>query len=336
MAASCCLQLLQEQGHSIDDGAQTKSNPLPAVLLSQSTQRLLSDVFQAPDLFARSPRIRQRVVAWASRQPVSLAHDAVAVSESTLLGVLNARLGFTPKARAGSDSEWTILTSRSGGAFGSGTARHFGVRTARVHPVELTSAAEPETCWVESTPEGWLFLMTTGPRSGSLLSVGGQAESLFAKSRLIAGKTQRLLPLSAEFSAYPRILENLCDPGWLACGSAAIAFDPLCGEGAGNAAREAILACAAVRAILAGEAASDVLAEYAMRLRLGFLRHLENCREFYLQDSESEFWRDELQKIEQGLAWTREQLAAAGSPKFRLVDFTLERAAPRTSPLTAP
>ena len=105
-------------------------------------------------------------------------------------------------------------------------------------------------------------------------------------------------------------------------------FDPLCGEGAGNAAREAILACAAVRAIHAGQATEEVLAEYAMRLRLGFLRHLQNCLEFYQQDAPGEFWREELRRLEQGLSWTQEQLAAAGSPRFRLVDFTLERIAP--------
>jgi flavin-dependent dehydrogenase len=122
--------------------------------------------------------------------------------------------------------------------------------------------------------------------------------------------------------------------GWLACGSAAMSFDPLCGEGAGNAAREAILACAALKAIVAGESPEDVLAEYSMRLMLGFLRHLETCREFYRPEPSSEFWRAEFQSIESGIIWTKKQLEGQ-APRFRLTDFTLERIAnrPKQSPL---
>jgi flavin-dependent dehydrogenase len=151
--------------------------------------------------------------------------------------------------------------------------------------------------------------------------------SLFAHSSLIAAKVQHLHALVGEFPAYPRVLRELCATGWLACGSAAMAFDPLCGEGAGNAAREAILACAAARAIQEGESAEAVLSEYDARLKLGFLRHLENCREFYSGDFQTEFWRDARHGIEQGLGWTRDQLAARYSPKFRLVDFALRRIA---------
>jgi len=101
----------------------------------------------------------------------------------------------------------------------------------------------------------------------------------------------------------------------------------LCGEGAGNVAREAILACAAVRAIQEGESVEAVLFEYDARLKLGFLRHLENCRDFYVGDFQTEFWREALRGIEQGLAWTRDQLVTRQSPKFRLVGFALDRIA---------
>jgi hypothetical protein len=106
-----------------------------------------------------------------------------------------------------------------------------------------------------------------------------------------------------------------------------MSFDPLCGEGAGNAAREAILACAAVRAILAGENTREVLAEYSLRLMLGFLRHLENCKEFYARDVSDAFWSSELELIEQGIAWSKSQLQTGSRPRFRLVGFGLERVA---------
>jgi hypothetical protein len=223
--------------------------------------------------------------------------------------------------------DWTIFTARSAPALPSASHCDFGARSAQIHPVDLALHAEPETCWIESTPQGWLFLLTTGPASGSLLSVGDSAASLLATSSLIAAKLQHLHPLAGEFPAYPRTLAQLCAPGWLACGSAAMAFDPLCGEGAGNVAREAILACAAVRAIQEGESVEAVLFEYDARLKLGFLRHLENCRDFYVGYFQTEFWREAQRGIEQSLAWTRAQLATRQSPKFRLVGFALHRIA---------
>src|SRR5580704_74808 len=221
------------------------------------------------------------------------------------------------------DSKWTIDTARAPGH--TGEEMHFGSRMARVTEVELAEDAEGDACWVEAVPEGWLFLLATGGGRGSLIGVGTAVEALLAESRLVGRQIKRLCGVLGEFVAYPRTAATLCGPGWLTCGSAAMTFDPLCGEGAGNAAREAILACAAVRAIAGGQSEEDILAEYSLRLRLGFLRHLENCREFYRRDTASAFWASELEWIERGISWTQEKLRGLGRPKFRLVGFDLER-----------
>jgi len=326
VAGLCCLQLLNGQAHRLDTPAEATTTRLPSILVSHSTQKLLADIFRAPNLFEGAPRVHQRIVAWGSRNPVALHHDAAVISEDALLQLLNSHVQVPPTHTAPS-LDWTILTARHAPALASASHRHFGARSAQVHRVDLTPHADPETCWIESTPQGWLFLLSTGPASGSLLSVGDSAASLLAQSSLIAAKAQHLHPLAGEFPAHPRILGQVCATGWLSCGSLAMAFDPLCGEGAGNAARQAILACAAVRAIQEGESAEAVLSEYDTRLKLGFLRHLENCREFYTGDFQTEFWREAHRGIEQGLAWTRTQLAARPSLRFRLVDFALHRIA---------
>ena len=124
---------------------------------------------------------------------------------------------------------------------------HFGSRMATVREVELAEAAPTDTCWIESVEDGWLFLLPIGPGRGSLISVSHDGRSLTIKSRLI-GDLLRNPQVSegdvvAEFAAYPRIAASLGAKSWLACGSAAMVFDPLCGEGAGNGGREAILAC---------------------------------------------------------------------------------------------
>jgi len=45
------------------------------------------------------------------------------------------------------------------------------------------------------------------------------------------------------------MLARLRGPDWLACGTAAVAFDPICGDGTAQAMREAILGCAVITAI---------------------------------------------------------------------------------------
>lgn len=304
----------------MDAGARRPT--LPAILVSESTQSLVADIFQNTDVFRGLPRIRKRIVAWGEGEPIVLSHSAVVASEEMLLDRLWA-LTDGATGRAPRDPDWTILAARS--AENPPAEMHFGSRVASVSEVELKDEAEHDACWVESVESGWLFLLATGNGRGSLISAGGRGEQLLAKSRLVARQVRTLGGAETEFAAYPRIAANLCGTGWLACGTAAMAFDPLCGEGAGNAAREAILACAAVQAMVSGEAADDVLAEYSLRLRLGFLRHLENCREFYQRDGANSFWSSELALIEEGISWTRSQIGAAPNPRFRLVDFRLKR-----------
>ena len=87
---------------------------------------------------------------------------------------------------------------------------------------------------------------------GWLLAVGAPAEALLAKSRVIAHEIAEMGASSGEFPAYARIASPLCAPGWLACGTAAMAFDPICGDGTAHAIREAILASAVIRALANG------------------------------------------------------------------------------------
>jgi hypothetical protein len=335
MAASCCAQLLSRQscyvavaGRAVEGGTAgvaEKRVGLPAILISQSTQKLLADIFESDDLFVGLPEIRKRVVAWGGCEPVVLPHSAVVAPEGVLLERLRTRIqdaGAVPAADLDARANWTIVAGRAGSAV---EEMHFGSRMALVSEVELAEGTEQDACWVEAVEDGWLFLLATGGGSGSLICVGRAMEELLQKSRLVGPQVRGVSDLRAEFAAYPRTAASLSGTGWLACGSAAMTFDPLCGEGAGNAAREAILACAAVRAIAGGESEEDVLAEYSLRLRLGFLRHLENCREFYRRDGVGAFWSSELDLIEAGIAWTRERVRELGNPRFQLVGFDLER-----------
>jgi hypothetical protein len=224
------------------------------------------------------------------------------------------------------DPGWTIVTSRASDLLPYDCK--FGSRNAFAISVRLNSGADRDACWVESLDSGWLFLLASGQENGFLLSIGASPEVQLEKSRLVEMQIESLKGPATQFPAYPRILSALCGPGWLACGSAAMAFDPVCGEGAANAVREAILASAVVRATSKGFATEDVFAHYSSRLTAGFLRHLEACRDFYVRGNSGPFWESELELLEQGIGQMHERLNRGPQSRYRLIDFELQAVDP--------
>jgi hypothetical protein len=169
-----------------------------------------------------------------------------------------------------------------------------------------------------------LFLLPIGEESAWLLSVGGLLDDLMARSRLVADQIVEVAASPGKFPAHPRIADPLCGEGWLACGTAALGFDPLCGDGTGNAVREAILVSAAVRAIADGADVSAVLAHYRARLLGGFARHLEICQDFYSRGRCGDWWDQERVALQPGIEWSRQKLADAPASRYRLNGFALE------------
>lgn len=321
VAAACCAHLLDQAGMAtlVDKAARPK---VPAIMLTGATQHLLQDVFQRNDIFAGVPVIEKRIVAWGpGARPLTLPHSAVVISEQALLD----RIGPQPGAQDGHDAHgpgWRILTMRPLPA--SSVEREFGSRIATASAVELKTGHDSRACWVESLENGWLFLLPIGEQSAWLLSVGDTPDKLLAESRLVGDQIADISLSRGKFPAHPRIADPLCGEGWLACGTAALGFDPLCGDGTGNAVREAILASAAVRAIADGADVSAVLAHYRARLLGGFMRHLEICQEFYSRGRCGDWWDQEISALRIGMEWSARELADAPVSRYRLNGFALE------------
>ena len=269
----------------------------------------MRDVFGNPALLADAPRIRKRIVAWGG-PPVLLEHSGHVASEEALLAALGP-----PCSESARGSSWIIESV----ARRPSDLQTFGSRFARARSVELVDAAEPEACWVESLESGWLFLITTAPGAAWLLAVGGSHDELLGESRLVAPQIARCGPAGPEFPASPRILTPLCGPGWLACGSAAMGFDPICGDGTANAVREAILASAVIRGSdQRGDPA--MLDHYEARLTAGFRRHLELCLRYYETGGAGAWWQAEAAALRRGLA----VLPPEPQFRYRLRGFDLE------------
>jgi hypothetical protein len=159
--------------------------------------------------------------------------------------------------------------------------------------------------------------------SGWLIAVGAPPEELLRESRLVAGQIDSCGDAAAHFPASPRLITPLGGDGWIACGSAAMAFDPLCGDGTAHAVREAILASAVIRAAEGGEDVGDLLSHYEARLTAGFERHLAQCREFYSSGGKGDWWMRETSVCMDGIAWYRSHYD--GTFRYRLEGLELKR-----------
>jgi hypothetical protein len=287
--------------------------------VSEAAQSLLCDVYGRQDLFHGLFRIDRRIVAWdRGSAPIALPHQAVVISEEALLELLRPAQDESGPAGV---ADWTVYTSRPLPA--SVQQHRFGSRTASIAPVDLKDSAPP-ACWIEALECGWLFLIPTGPTSGWLISIGAPHDILLAESRLIADRVRVSGPAGAAFPAYPGIADPICAPGWLACGAAALSFDPLCGDGTGNAVREAILASAVIRAATARDDVDRLLSHYRSRLIAGFARHLELCRGFYSSGNRGPWWEREIASLNEGIAWCGQVLEAGNAFHYRLSGFELK------------
>jgi 2-polyprenyl-6-methoxyphenol hydroxylase-like FAD-dependent oxidoreductase len=320
LAACCCAALLKQAGFRIFVDAAGRG-PAPILMLSGQTQRLLTDVLGPATLFQTLAPVTKRMVAWGpNRETIVLPHSGLVVNESLLLEDLWRSLEVRTDDDYSPDC-WQVFSAKS--ALPPVSQRDFGSRQAFTYSVQLRAHADAGACSIEATEDGWLFLLPVGNNGGSLISVGAEAEVLLPKSSLIAGQIGSFPFASGHFAAYPRIVTPLCGPGWLACGSAAVAFDPIAGEGAGNALREGILASAVIRAAQSGGDTDALLQHYSNRIFSGFLRHLAECIHFYQQPGGGAWWRRELDPMREGLHWVRSEVASHAGEQFRLVGFEL-------------
>jgi hypothetical protein len=289
-------------------------------MLSDHALALIRDIFDRPDLFRGAHHIRKRMVAWGPNStPLALEHSAVVVSEELLLGELRPSLVLRD---SGTAPAWTVFASRP---LPAPAGEHpFGSRMALALAVNLKEGSDPAACWIESLESGWLFLIPNASGCAWLLAVGSAPDALLAASRVIREQIKQADAGRAHaFPAFPRIVAPLCGAEWLACGTAAMAFDPLCGDGTAHAIREAILASAVIRAVSEGGSHDEILAHYEARLTAGFRRHLELCREFYTSGGGGPWWRGELELIQQGIAWCDSRLSLHGEFRYQLRDFEL-------------
>ncbi len=318
--------------------------PVPVIMLSDAALALLRDVFGNTALFADKPRIERRVVRWGSGEAVAMPHGAVVVSEDDLNSVLDMfPRGNEPKASSAKSVRMKLdschpsdqiqqsndfngdFTLYAMSPFPDGETLRFGERLSATARVTLKADAPAGTCWVEAVDAGWLFLIPDSFGQAWLLTVGGDPQALALDAPLIGPLIESLEPSGGQFDTSPRMLAQLAGDGWLACGTAAIAFDPICGDGTAQAAREGILAAGVIGALARGEEPSDLATHYHSLLLASLRRHLQLSLPFYANGGAGPWWHEQYAAAREGYDRTTALLSRLPEPRFALHGFDLIR-----------
>jgi hypothetical protein len=290
----------------------------PAVLLSDQALALMRDCLGEPDILRGQRRINRRVVSWGGKEPVSLDHGAVVLAEGELDDTLALSCRTVPGGAAG-------LAIHAAAPFPGSDLHTFGSRKATAVEVTLWREEDFDACWVEAVETGWLFMIPVRDGAGWLLAVGGDCEEMLAQSSSLGERitVQRLSPMA--FETAPRMIATLAGPGWLACGTEAIAFDPICGDGTAQAVREAVLAVAVAAALAEGEDPEALATHYHSILLAAMRRHLRLCAQFYASGGSSDWWRAQGAALAAGFEWCTARLAQQPEPRFELRGISLAR-----------
>ncbi len=313
VAALACAHLLLRAGHKVSLEPRDR-RPVPALLLSDQALHLLGDIFENRALFADRHRITARHVAWGG-ETIVLPHRGVVLAEDELALCLPRPKQTHPVP------SFTVQTAPP--LPPPATTKRFGSQQASGAQATLKASTDAAACYVESLPAGWLFLIPTSVRNAWLLAVGAGTTELLDSSRLIAPVLDRVEAPTRTFETSPSIATPVRGDDWILCGSAAMTFDPLCGDGTANAAREAILATAVLKAVAAGEDKGNLLLHYESLLIGAMRRHLATCADFYASGGDGPWWRLQTRLLREGHDWCTAQLAGMPEPRYRLRDFDL-------------
>ncbi len=311
VSAATAAHLLGSGGVELVGAGDLVRSPAPVVMLSDPALALLRDTFGRADLFAGRSRIERRIVAWGGGEPAAIPHGATVVTGSDVA----AELGLVRLSPPEGEPFFTI---HGAPPFPQGALRRFGTREAMAATVELAPEADGQACYVEATASGWLFLMPQGECKAWLLGVGGTPEALLGLSRLVAAQVLTLGPVVGRFETAPRMLDCMAGGDWLACGTSAIAFDPICGDGTASAVREAILAAAVLVGVHEGGDRGALLGHYQSMLIAAMRRHLQISLPFYRRGGLSPWWRAQADALANGHAWCTARLATMPEPRFLL------------------
>jgi flavin-dependent dehydrogenase len=302
VAGLTCARLLDVQGWQVALEPGAAPRPIP-LLLGADTAGLLAMLWNDATILDGTHRIATRRVRWGGGDLSAQPAPGCVITAPDLTGRLAARLSRPDHSARGGEA-WTIDTRRS-----AEPSLRFGNRHAWFAEASLTPDADPAACIMETVPGGWLFLLPTGTAIASLqlMAVPGDvppppAAALIAGTSAMRAAVAGAGPWSPPLPAMPAITLPLTAPAGLAAGEAALAFDPIAGDGVGHALRGAVQVATTLDAIAKGADAAAALADQERLMRRVMAHHLAACLKHYDDPALGGAWADEVAAMQAGLA----------------------------------
>ena len=206
----------------------------------------------------------------------------------------------------------------------------FGRRRAWAAPVALRSGAPSDRCVMAAMEAGWVFLLPVkgGRASLQLISIHS-SESLPSPAQVV-GATRAVRDCVGEVGAWSDPVPSMARirlpvgklgsprrPGRIAIGEAAVAFDPICGDGVGHALRGAVLTTIVLQTVARGASPVTCLGRYSSMLRRTMSHHLGICLRFYRDIAIYGGWCDEIVAMEDGVRFLTDGSVLTASVRGR-------------------
>ena len=325
VAALTVARLLRRSGWDVESGGGP-ARAVPTLLLGSQAVELLESIWGSLDL-AHHP-LRGRVVRWGAGPAATTGDGGLVLDGAELSAALARRDACAPAVVAGEPRRVVVGVGRP-----ASSTRRLGRRVVLNARVALRPGTDEGLGCMETVTGGWLFLIPAGDGLGVLQAMvpvqphdpAAGLDRMLAEAREVAQRVSHVAgdPITT-FAAAPQLRAPLAWSTGIAVGDAACAFDPVAGDGTGQAVRGAVLATAALESVACGMPEEDALGHYDHRVRLSFLRHLVHCLRYY----EAAFagapaWWAELATLRRELADPANRALAARPFTHRLAGGTL-------------
>ena len=336
IGALCCAALLRRKGWDVTLCLPPKTQS-PAVVLNAVTIQIIHDIFGDVNYLLQDAQpIKRHYINWGDNRPDEFTPcSAFALTADVLSARLfdllkqDSQLIIAGESDADSKFDWDIYAAN-----GQRTIippRRFGRRSAICVDVTLHDDGDSTTSFIEATPGGWLFLAPVARGRAVLQAVVPEkpadvvqtTRALLDPTKQIKRIVKDLADAAFTVECAPKKLDRMDGPNWLATGTAACSYDPLCGDGTGYAIRAAILAAAVLDGIDRETKKESLLTYYKLRLTYAFYTHLRSCLSLYSSASFNHIWRRELSMMEDGLGKVEQELSNMSTTQYQLNGFEL-------------
>ena len=262
------------------------------ILLRAESAELLSKIYgvRAEDLPGK--KVKQKHIKWGTASFHTSPSDGLLVNTSKLFEYFNSgNLNKYSQARnydyEDACSAFTVTSIKNRHEFVIGNRYIFAGKITAIAP-----DSKSESIWISSVPNGWIFISPTETQNEWLVQRCVLGESvvqeeqiyLEALSILAAKKTDQQLSLSKINT--PITWNPFC---WhnnnIYIGTAAVSYDPICGDGVGKAIKNVYWAVASLNQCdFRNEALiKDLSSIYQLKVAESFWSHLCSSYQFYKQ-----------------------------------------------------